>query len=264
MKAPAAYRWFAVFLAFSVGLALLPGLTRTDDWVPTENALIDLYGYPFLIPQAYFRGHGKSGSQSELALIASLPGVGMDGKRAQDEWKDGAPRLLRFGVFPASLYTKMSEGKLYPEQVIENLITLFDRNRDRYDSFPDIDFAESWEAFLQEHGGQEGRLLNATHLLGWDSIGTPPEEAQQTVDVVVLDNQVVLFQRCDTPPRLDQDYSPLCKAYFQGVGDVFAIQFSYKAIRKQKAFEIAQQISQRLKAFNEAAIQASGTGKRAY
>lgn len=233
--------------------------------VPSGHALIDLYGYPFLVPQEYFRGKAFGGRQPELALIASLPGVGADGKSAAKEWAQGSPRLLMIGAFPPKLYTKMREGNLYPEQVVENLINLFEGNRHKYDSpFREIEFKRDWPAFVQSNSNQEAQVLDTTHFLAWDLIGTPPEKSFKSTFVVISEGRIIMFGRCDTPRSDRVDYSPNCTSYFQEPGDVFSLRLTYDAARQGNSLIIARQLSERLKTFNKAAVAHLGHGRLAF
>lgn len=263
------HRWLISFIVLSVCLALWPSLTRADDPaaqnVPTGHALVDLYGYPFLIPHEYFRGQVGRGSPSELALIASLPGVGPDGKSAQDEWAQGAPRMLLIGVFPPTLYTKVDKGNLFPEQVVANRINQLEHYRHDHDPpFRDIEFKQEWAALVEKHSDQKDQAVDATHLLGWDNIGRSPSERYKTVFVVFSEGRTIMYGRCGTQRPDRKEYYPHCTSYFQEPGSVFSFQLYYDAARQGNSLRIARQVAERIRAFNEAAIQASGTGKRAF
>jgi len=206
-----------------------------------------------------------SGRQPELALIASLPGVGPDGKSAAKEWAKGSPRLLMIGAFPPTLYTNMREGNLFPEQVVENRINLFEGNRHKYDSpFSEIEFKRDWPAFVQSNSNREERVLDATHFLAWNSIGTPPEKSYKSAFVVISGGRIIMYGSCNTP-RPDRDvYFPNCTSYFQEPGGVFSLRLTYDAARQRNSLLIARQLSARLKTFNKAAVAHLGHGRLAF
>lgn len=262
-------QWLNLVLAIYLSLAVAACGQGSDEGdsqrLPDGHVVVDLYGYPFLIPQDYFRKTTPSGSQSELALIANLPDIGPNGKSAQEEWANGSPKLLRIGVFPPTLYTRTREGNLFPEQVVENLINLFEMSRHKYGPpFKLIAFKQEWSTFLERNADHEEQVLDATHLLGWDSIGTPPEKRLKSDFVAISKGRVVMYGQCDKP-RPDRDqYSPQCRAYFQEPDSVFVMSLGFNALHKDKALQIARRLTKRIKAFNQNAIFRVGRGKLAF
>lgn len=225
------------------------------------HAYIEVNGVPFLIPHAYFRGRGRDGVQSELALIASLPGVGIDGKNAVQEWAQGSPRLLMIGVYHPRSQTKMAEGNLFPEQIAENLLNLFERSQKQYKTHArDIDIRKAWAAFVQNNAHKNNEIIDASELIGWNSTETPPEKRLKRSYVAFSKGRIILEGWCDKP-QPNKDVSSNCWMHYQQPGDIFATQLIFSLEHLPDTLLIARQLSAKLTQFHEAALSINRTAK---
>ncbi len=250
------------FLALPLILIVLVTLSASNDIMKTHNqvpgkVLTSVAGVPFLTPNNYFRSGGRmDGPISELSLHASLPGLGDGGAAAMAE--TGAPRLLSIRVFPPALFADMQEGNLIPEQIAFNLVSLFERNKHKFDPLDrDMDFPKSWNAFVKKNKGRDGEIIDASQILGWDRIGTTPEKNNKSFFVIFLKGRMVMTGRCAKPM---ENASPSCSAYFQQPGDRLALQLVFRSKRLPDALSIAKKLSALLSDFNKAAIDYLGRG----
>lgn len=161
----------------------------------SDESLVWVQGIPFVLKTVHLMRIGKE--LPELSVEGMAPdfsSAGLNEARRTPGWE----RKIILGVFLPSDYTRMEEGRTYPEQVVENLLSLVDRRAPEYYERTQT----AHEMFAQAVStGREGVAINITSAINAKPANPPHKpvmDKNKEYYVILSNGRIVLYADCNS------------------------------------------------------------------
>lgn len=218
-----------------------------------DHFLGDVGGVPLLVPDWYLEsGPIRDGHWDLVRLFFDLPDLGPGGRKADDEWRIGRPRLLSVRLMDAPKGLLEADMTRAEYHVISRLNSLELRKvlDGKSPAVRAFDFEGLWETFRRNNQHRDYELLDVGNILDWNAEQTHARSGDTITQVMFAKERIVLFGRCDKPMP---NTSPHCYLTYHEPQAPIEMEVSFNRIHQDQTLAIIHKAQQRLREFNRAA-----------